>query len=384
MPVNLVGCGRVKDGIKYIERWLREMLLVCDSVCVLDDGSTDGTKEYLVKAASANPKIFLHLQKNLPRHGGRDCRILYAMAGLLGAQWIWAPDVDEFLEPERFSLLKKLVELPEDQDDILGWSFPFFYLWDREDMYRADGDYANCHVIRLFKYDKNLKPADRPSHSQLCPDELDRRLVRKAPIRMIHYGYFEKSQREEKFAYYTRRDADPQLAGGGVKSYNHIIDPNPTLLKFEERGEWFGGKCGDEKVPISYHPNKAQLGAYTPIPGFVFSGPSDYNEIYVRKYFEYDSHKNTQPALDRFFKILHSGGRLDVSVPDFPDQCKAFLDASPETKDFQLLSMYAGFEERPILTAFWEEKLTILLERAGFHRIERLPVKNLHMMAFKP
>jgi len=223
----VVGCTRIKNGERYVDRWVHDMLGMCDALCILDDGSTDKTVEKLSTWAKQHTNIFLHLQKNLSRNGGRDCITLYKMAASLKADWIFAPDVDEFVDMEDISLFSQLIV--RNQEDILGWTFPFFYYWDSEQQYRTDGDYYRCHVIRLFKYDEKLLPENQIAHSQLCPVGVDRRRIRSAPVRIVHYGYMDSAERQTKFEYYTGRDKDPLKAGAGVKNYAHITAKAETL-----------------------------------------------------------------------------------------------------------------------------------------------------------
>lgn len=236
----VVGCTRVKNGERYIERWVMDMAKSCNYLCVLDDGSEDRTVELLVTLAKSVPNLFLHRQKGLPRDGGRDCGVLYDMAGALKADWIFAPDVDEFVDPEDIHLVPGLLEAAK--EDVLGWTFPFFYFWNDEKHYRVDGDYANCHVIRLFRYDPALRPPVRPTHCQMCPDELDRRFIRTAPLRMVHYGYMDPADRLAKHRFYTERDKDPLKAGAGVTNYDHIVAERGVVIKpYPNREKWTRG-----------------------------------------------------------------------------------------------------------------------------------------------
>lgn len=228
----VVGCLRVRNGIRYIERWVADVSKLCSVLCILDDGSTDGTLELLQKLAKGSISIFLQVQKHVDGQAGQNCRVLYEMALALGADWIFAPDADEFLDAEDVSEFSRLVNLPEGFDDIQAWTFPCFYLWNSEQTYRADGDYGHCHAIRLFRADASLRPTARNSHTQLCSDELDRSRIHTAPIRMIHYGYMSLKDRQDKFDWYTRRDADPMKAGAGVKNYDHIIEKNGAAVLF--------------------------------------------------------------------------------------------------------------------------------------------------------
>jgi len=234
--ISVVGCTRVKDGERYMDCWISDMLDLCDILCILDDGSTDKTPEIIQKWVKKSNRLFIHTQKGLSRDGGRDCRVLHNMAAAFKPDWIFAPDVDEFVDREDFTVFRDLTNVY--QDDIQAWTFPFFYLWDQEDQYRMDGDYYKCHVIRLYRFDPSMLPPNRASHAQMCPDELDRRRVRTAPVRMVHYGYMDAAERRVKYDFYTGRDKDPIKAGAGVDNYRHIISKEPVLLSYPNRQRW--------------------------------------------------------------------------------------------------------------------------------------------------
>lgn len=367
--MRVVGCLRVKNGERWVKRWIDDMSRFCDSLCILDDGSTDATPTLLSSAAKERKNIFLHTQRGVPRDGGRDCNALYEMAGSLKADWIFAPDADEFIDPEDFSEIKSLVE--HAREDVLGWAFPFFYFWDDEKHYRADGDYENCHVIRLFRFDPKLHPPKRASHSQLCPDELDRRRVRVAPARMVHYGYMDLSDRVAKHAYYTQRDQDPIQAGGGVKNYDHIVAEKAVVLKpYPTHKEWHNGTRTGWNIDV-------RLKRVDENDGPFFPGATDFytSTMIDEAVVNADLKIGTIPAL---FSQMRSGGRIDVySSIDFDAWVKEFSTADEPNKE----RLSGELDGKPLL---WENRLYSVLKTVGFHRAERLTVAGLHVIAFKP
>lgn len=234
----IVACTRVKDGKKFVLPWITQMVKICEHVLILDDGSTDGTSQILQYAETSFPnRVHVTRQTNVPFDGGRDWQILHDAAATLKPDWILALDIDELIDEddlERFATLTATKH-----EDIQAWTFPFYYLWNDEQTYRFDGNYEKCHVIRLFRFDPARTPPKRASHSQMCSDELDRRLIRTADVRVKHFGYLDPKDRLEKFLHYTKRDADPQKAGAGDANYEHIRQEESVILRpYLTKQEW--------------------------------------------------------------------------------------------------------------------------------------------------
>jgi hypothetical protein len=85
--------------------------------------------------------------------------------------------------------------------------------------------------------------------------------------------------------------------------------------------------------------------------------------------------------LPDIFSALRPGGRLDVSCMDF-DSWVVDYHAAVQKKDEDEKTRLVGLLDgrRPL----WQYRLNSILYNLGFERMERLPVRKLHMIAFKP
>ena len=92
---KFVAMLRVKDGIFFVDEWLKCFEKLVDEIVVLDNGSTDGTYE----ALKAHPKV-VDIIRTEGYNEGRDKNLLYARLRLRNPDWcIWI-DIDEIFEAE--------------------------------------------------------------------------------------------------------------------------------------------------------------------------------------------------------------------------------------------------------------------------------------------
>lgn len=310
MIQGLVGCTRVKNGEKYIQKWMDSMLILCEFVCVLDDGSMDGTLKILEEYASKNQNVFIQSQKNLPLSQGRDFNTLHDLAYFLKPQWIFSPDVDEFVDEEDYEAFEDLVT--KAPDDVKGWSFPFYYHWNKDDVYRGDGIYEFCHVIRLYRFDRDVKPSTRDKHVSMCPEQVNRNLIRKADVRIRHYGYMDPKDRQEKFDYYTLRDSNPLEAGSGGTDYKHLLE-NGNLYHYPSRQMW-KQRNGEPTGSIHSYPFKFSLegersGGF--VSGSYLPSFSCLDELVIG-----DDTACSKNNLNKCYQALRGGGRFDIVLKE--------------------------------------------------------------------
>ena len=94
-------------------------------------------------------------------------------------------------------------------------------------------------------------------------------------------------------------------------------------------------------------------------------------EIYASHVVEHLGHRDElEPALGEFHRILMSGGRVMISVPDLLVLSRLFArdDLSVERRYELMLMMFGGQEDAFDFhkAGFWEELLALYLMNAGF------------------
>ena len=92
MP-KLVAMLRVKNGILFVDDWLRHIGPLVDEIVVVDNGSTDGTVERL----RAHPQV-VALEQTEGFQEGRDKRLAYELARQRQPEWMLWLDIDEWFE----------------------------------------------------------------------------------------------------------------------------------------------------------------------------------------------------------------------------------------------------------------------------------------------
>lgn len=391
--MKLITCIREKNSLRYLPRLIAQVRAISDLVIVLDDHSSDGSYEWLSSLSKQVDNLLIIRQPDPTFNGGRDWNILYKMAGDYKPEWIFCPDADELLEEQEAYHVRELIEASG--KDVRGWSFPFYYLWNDENHYRNQGKYHNTKVIRLFRYEPSMKPPDRISHTYGTPDDIDRRLIRVAPVRMWHFGYMLAEDRKVKYNFYTDRDKDPLAAGSGGTDYNHIAEDNPTdLVEIPSLVDWqkdtprtgdFLSQCPRRKVVGSVFPasDDLDIGDLSKLP------PNSIDEIRFSFVFDAVPFSVLAPTLAEAFKVLRPGGRLDIVAVDYLTLCSEYVKAASDNVRFEMSQKFFMTPTRlQLRTPLGEILVTDVMSSAGFISWQRVPLLDfplrMNIICYKP
>lgn len=235
----------VKNEEHEIERCLDDLILWCDEIAILDDGSIDRTVE-LIKQY---PKVKILIEKshigNI-RHEGHDRQLLLetTMKQSL-CEWHFFIDCDEVAD----DLMKsKLYDMITDSKINL-YHFHELNFWRSQTHYRVDEMYNKGWFGRLYRVSPGLFiRTNMNEHCGGIPQNIpgcsmwycgDHQPARKSKIQILHYGFSEYERTVKKA--WNRWNRDPlrtdehgNLHGGWVY-YERMINETGLELKKYDR-----------------------------------------------------------------------------------------------------------------------------------------------------
>jgi glycosyltransferase involved in cell wall biosynthesis len=206
----MIGLLRVRNEARWIQRCIASIQPICWKIIVMDDHSTDGTRELC--AAMPGVEVFESPYDGL--NETRDKNLLLDKARL--AEWVILIDGDEMLAP---GADKIIWDATSGNADCL--SPRILYLWDTEDQVRVDGVYGRFRRPSVFRPGQHqFEPtsaggnfhcsnAPRALHGQSQPIE----------AAFLHFGYLHREDRIRKYRWYNQQDPGNR----NEDMYRHVV-----------------------------------------------------------------------------------------------------------------------------------------------------------------
>ena len=217
----------VRDGMRYLPGFLRNVVPQVDGIVALDDGSSDESPELLAQHAA----VIELLRRPRDRPNWDEVgnhRSLVAAALRHGAEWILCVDADERLE-RKFRVRAERVIV---RGRLLGYSayaVRLRELWDDPGQYRVDGIWGRKMVARLFRAreDHDFDPA--LLHGIKAPLQARRRGgFPRADLTIYHLAMLHPEDREARRRRYEQLDPDRRWQRIG---YGYLTDLNGLELR---------------------------------------------------------------------------------------------------------------------------------------------------------
>ncbi len=232
---TVLGAMRIKNESRWIKRSIESQLDLCDKVLVLDDHSTDDTRD-IVRGFGTRCVLIESTFEGV--NEGRDKSYLLSYLVAADPEWVLWIDGDEVLEKRAHQTLLREMS----NKGVGSLSMKVLYFWDDENKFRADGVYANMTRPSAFRV-RGQDPAKlhfprgdgsaNLHNGGNCPQGVVG-VGALSEARIKHYGYLTWEERQRKYEFYNKVDPNNEAED----CYRHIIEipgarhaPGPTVLQ---------------------------------------------------------------------------------------------------------------------------------------------------------
>lgn len=225
----------VRNGMRYLPGFLRNVAPQVDGIVALDDGSTDGSAELL----AAHGAVLELLRNPLDRPAWDEVgnhRALIAAALRHAADWVICVDADERLEED----FRRRAERVIARGGLLGYSayaLRLRELWDAPGQYRADGIWGRKMIARFFRLRPDHEFDPRELHGHKAPMQGMRNgRFPTSDLTIYHLAMLHAADRAARRARYETADPDNRWQRIG---YSYLTDERGLELRALPRGRGF-------------------------------------------------------------------------------------------------------------------------------------------------
>lgn len=190
----LIANMMVYNELPFLDECLKQLLQVCDRAVVLDNGSTDGSREYLRDTWDTDPRItFLELAQDTPPNYAKQRNAM--LSEVMDGDWVLKWDPDELPSLGMKARLKDYL------DDIhTGWTVPIFHMM--HDRHTALGFEAGFGHLRLFRKTPTSKFVG-DIHEQISIGDPWGGIAPDSGVAVVHLSYYSPKRLHRKGAHYA-------------------------------------------------------------------------------------------------------------------------------------------------------------------------------------
>ena len=226
--VRLLAVLAVRDEMRHLPGWFGNVAPHVDGVVALDDGSTDGSAEFL----ASRPEVLELLRVPAERAEWDEVgnyRLLVQAALRHGAEWIVSLDADHRVE-RRFRARAERVIRRGGRLGFTAYAFRLRELWGAPDRYRADGLWGQKLRARLFQARPDHAFDEQPLHASKAPEQS--RVAGgfpRADLEVYHLRMIAAADRTARRVRYEALDPDGRYQP--VEGYAYLTDERGLELK---------------------------------------------------------------------------------------------------------------------------------------------------------
>lgn len=196
-----------------------------DGIVALDDGSTDGSAEYLESCPEVIEVLRVPHARATWDEAGNFARLVEA-ALRAGASWAMSVDADERVEREFRTRAERVIR----RGRLLGrsgYSILLRELWDSEETYRVDGVWCRKSPSRLFRLRAGDAVDRQPVHAPKVPRSAG--WVPRADLLVYHLRMIAPEDRAARRLRYEALDPDATYQPG--IGYAYLTDERGLELR---------------------------------------------------------------------------------------------------------------------------------------------------------
>ncbi len=227
----------VRDEMRFLPGLFENLAEQVDGVLALDDGSNDGSREFL----EAQPLVVEVIDAPSASRGelddGANHRALTEAAWEHRADWLLGVDADERLERRFRKRAEAEIDRAEAADQPALW-VRFCELWDAPDRMRVDGIWGGKRKACLFRSDRGHRFHGRRMHSIWAPWPPPKGEYPAADLRIYHLRMIRAGDRRARVERYRRLDPDNRWQELG---YDYLVDEQGISLRGIEPGRDYVG-----------------------------------------------------------------------------------------------------------------------------------------------
>jgi hypothetical protein len=226
--VRLLALLAVRDEMRFVPGFLANVAPQVDGIVALDDGSRDGSGDYLAQLPAVLEVLRVPPDRPAWDEPGNH-RALVAAGLRHGADWFIALDADERVERQFRPRAERVIR----RGRLLGFSayaVRLRELWDSRHAYRSDGRWRRKRPPRLFRARADHQFDPLPLHGAKAP--LQARVLGAFPVADLEVYHLRMIRRDDREA---RRDRylalDPEARWQPGTGYAYLTDERGLRLR---------------------------------------------------------------------------------------------------------------------------------------------------------